>query len=131
MPVLFQKIIRREDLIRNRNVLYVFGDNAERRGMGGQAAEMRGEVNAVGVATKYSASICFGNDPDDIAVQKRIIDQDMKPLFGAVSAGRTVVWPTDGIGTGLARLSEVSPDTYDYLQEKLRGLLAAAQAGSQ
>ena len=39
---------------------YVFGDNMERRGLGGQAGVMRGEPNAIGVPTKWSPS----NRPD-------------------------------------------------------------------
>jgi redox-sensitive bicupin YhaK (pirin superfamily) len=33
--------------------LFVFGDNLRRTGFGGQAAEMRGEPNAVGIAPGY------------------------------------------------------------------------------
>ena len=35
--IIFQKMIYREDLIRNRSVIYVFGDNDLRIGKGGQA----------------------------------------------------------------------------------------------
>lgn len=52
MIVLHQKFIFREDLQANPDVYYLFGDNVERRGLGGQAKEMRGEPNAIGVATK-------------------------------------------------------------------------------
>lgn len=36
----------------NRDKLFLFGDNLERRGFGGQAAAMRAEPNAVGIPTK-------------------------------------------------------------------------------
>jgi hypothetical protein len=42
MPILYQHRIYRMDLIANPNILYVFGDNTKRVGMGGQAGEMRG-----------------------------------------------------------------------------------------
>ena len=126
MPVLFQKIVKREDLRRNPQVLYVFGDNVERVGLGGQAGEMRREVNAVGVATKYSPRVYFGEDPAEVMAQNRIIDQDMKPLFEKVNRGGIVVWPADGIGTGLADLPRVAPSTFAYLNQKLAALLKAA-----
>ena len=126
MPVLFQKIIDREDLRRNDGVLYVFGDNCKRVGLGGQARSMRGERNAVGVATKYSPFECFGESPQETEAQKRIIDQDMKPLFDHVKTGGIVVWPADGIGTGLARLPIEAPETFDYLEQKLAALLRTA-----
>lgn len=126
MPVLFQKMVDREDLRRNAQVLYVFGDNVQRVGFGGQARSMRGERNSVGVATKYSPRHCFGEDPAEVEAQNRIIDKDMKPLFEKVKQGGIVVWPTDGIGTGLADLPRVAPSTFAYLNQKLAALLKVA-----
>lgn len=126
MPLLFQKMVDREDLSRNRQVLYVFGDNVARVGRGGQARVMRGEPNAVGVATKFSPSACFSEDPGDVVTQNRVIDEDMKPLFEHLKAGGIVVWPADGIGTGLAELPTRSPSTWAYLQQKLAALLKTA-----
>lgn len=131
MPVIFQKMVDREDLIRNRRVLYVFGDNVERRGMGGQARAMRGEPNAVGVATKFSPSAFFSEDPGDVATQNRIIDEDMKRLFEKVKAGGVVIWPADGIGTERAELAVRSPSTWDHLQQKLAALLKTADLFSK
>lgn len=126
MPVLFQKIIKRADLIRNPQVLYVFGDNVARKGLGGQAAEMRHEGNAVGVATKYSPNSPFVEQHLATIAQKRIIDEDMKPLFDHVTKGGIVIWPTDGIGTGLAQLPQLAPTTFEYLEAKLAALIQAA-----
>lgn len=130
MPVLFQKMIFREDLRRNQQCLYVFGDNVLRKGMGGQAGHMRGEPNAIGVATKYRPSMdpedFFGEAPEQVAAQNRLLDEDMKPLFEHVKRGGIVVWPTDGIGSGLSELPTRAPQTWDYLQQKLAALLATA-----
>lgn len=131
MPVLFQKMVDREDLRRNPQVLYVFGDNVQRVGLGGQARAMRGERNAVGVVTKYSPSDYFGEDPAEVMTQNRMIDQDMKPLFDKVNRGGIVVWPADGIGTGLADLPRVAPSTFAYLNQKLAALLKAADLFSK
>lgn len=127
MPVVFQKMISREDLRRNEDILYVFGDNTVRRGMGGQAGAMRGERNAVGVATKSVPSThpdaYFGEEPEQVEAQIRIIDEDMKPLFDKVKTGGIVIWPTDGIGTGLSELPQRAPSTFAYLEQKLAALI--------
>ena len=57
MPVVKQKWITRDDLKRNPEHLFAFGDNMARRGLGGQAKEMRGEPNAVGVPTKWEPTM--------------------------------------------------------------------------
>ena len=53
MPLVHQKLILNADLRANPDVLYLFGDNVLRVGFGGQAKEIRGEPNAVGVRTKH------------------------------------------------------------------------------
>jgi hypothetical protein len=129
--VIFQKIIKNEDLRRNFAAgvpaLYVFGDNVLRKGLGGQAGEMRGEPNAVGVATKYLPSMerdaFFTEESAAIDAQKRILDTDMKPLFSHLKDGGIVIFPADGIGTGLSRLPELAPTTYAYLEEKLSAMV--------
>lgn len=127
MPVIFQKLYKRVDARMNPDVLYVFGDNVMRKGLGGQAGEMRGESNAVGVATKLSPYTYFGSTPEETLAQNRIIDNDMKPLFQHVITGGIVVWPTDGIGTGLADLVHKAPDTFDYLEQKLASLISVGK----
>lgn len=127
MPLLFQKRVDREDLIRNRAVLYVFGDNVERRGRGGQAREMRGEPNAVGIATKWAPDAYFSEDAGDVTAQNRIIDEDMKPLFAKVTSGGIVIWPAAGIGTQRAELALRAPSTWDHLKSKLAALMKAAE----
>jgi hypothetical protein len=131
MPVLFQFHVVREDLCRNRGVLYTFGDNTARRGYGGQAKQMRGEPNAVGVRVKYAPSMestaFFGEEPAEIIAQQRMIDEDFKRLFEHVKAGGVVIWPTRGIGTERAELPARAPSTFDYIKLKLAALLKAAE----
>lgn len=127
MPVIFQKHIVRSDLRRNPSVLYVFGDNMTRKGYAGQASEMRGEVNAVGISTKYSPYEKYTSHPVDLVNQQQRIDDDMKKLFTHIKSGGVVVWPSEGIGTGLADLKNAAPETFEYLQQKLGALLKAAQ----
>lgn len=120
MSLIFQHWICRADLRANRNVLYVFGDNEGRCGNGGQAAEMRGEPNAIGVATLMAPGR-FWNDTDT-SRQCAVIDADMAPLFDALRHGETVIFPLDGIGTGLADLERRAPATFAHLMAQIGAL---------
>lgn len=122
MPLILQHRIYRADLQANPSALYVFGDNEQRWGLGGQARECRGEPNAVGVAT-LKAPGEFWNERD-VAHQNAVIDADMMPVFEALAAGRLVVFPLDGIGTGLADLERRSPTTFAHLLKRVAELKA-------
>lgn len=113
MPLLFQKRIYRDDLRANPDVLYVFGDNEARVGMGGQAGEMRGEPNAVGVPTLAAPGQPWREDDADR--QCKVIDKNLAPVIKALTQGKTVVFPLDGIGTGIAELERRAPSTFAYL----------------
>lgn len=115
-----QAWITRADLQANPNTLYAFGDNEERWGLGGQAREMRGEPNAVGIATLKSPGVFWSDG--DAARQCAVIDADMAPLFTALDEGRSVVFPADGVGSGLADLERRSPTTWAHLQSKISEL---------
>ena len=55
MPVVRQKRIVRAELQANPHVLYLFGDNDQRDGYGGQAAEMRDEETGEPGASQLAA----------------------------------------------------------------------------
>jgi len=118
--LILQSRIYRADLRANPSVLYVFGDNDQRYGLGGQAKEMRGEPNAIGVATLWAPGV-FYSDANAVR-QNAIIDHDMTPLFKALKADRVVVFPLDGIGTGLADLERQSPLTWRHLHGRVAAL---------
>lgn len=123
MVVIRQKWIKREDLQNNRDVLYLFGDNFLQKGFGGQAAEMRGEVNAFGIATKKDPNhieTSYFTD-EEFDSNKAYIDNSLKSLSNILSLEiyKAVVIPLDGLGTGLADLPNKAPKTYAYLTEKL------------
>jgi len=105
------------DVKANPNKIYVFGDNTQRKGTGGQA-QIRNNPNAMGIATKLSPSMessAFMNDRD-LAKNKSIIDADIAKIK---ATGKPVVLPKDGLGTGLAKLKEKAPQTYNYLKQRL------------
>lgn len=104
----YRNFISRSDLVHERDTLFVFGDNLERRGFGGQAREMRGEPNAVGLPTKWVPSMqpsAFLTD-DDLPLFLEVISPDVVRL---IQHNGIIVWPSAGIGTGLARLAEHAP----------------------
>lgn len=112
--------ITRKDLKREPEKVFLFGDNLQRKGFGGQAKEMRGEPNAIGIVTKKKPS----NSPDaflsddDYESNCDIIDAD----FAQIPREKIIVIPASGIGTGLARMVEKAPRTFEYLQRKLKEL---------
>lgn len=117
-------IITREEVQKNPNVIYLFGDNDARTGLGGQAKEMRGEPNSFGISTKKRPSNddnAFKSDTE-LEQNKTIITQDIEKVLAAWRTGeyRAVVIPP--IGTGLAKLQEKAPETYAYLQAELKRL---------
>lgn len=126
MPVIFQKFIYRSDLQDNPDVLYIFGDNLVRKGRGGQAKEMRDEPNAVGIATKntpgHGERRHYFSD-NSFEEQKKVIDKDLEIVYKTLEEGGIVVWPSDGIGTGLSDLDKYSPDTARYIDDVLADLI--------
>jgi hypothetical protein len=122
--IIKQKWITREDLQAHPDWLYLFGDNEERRGKGGQAIAMRGEPSAVGIRVKRRPRLKdadFWTD-ETFAENCRMIDEDLAPVRKTLAEGGTIVLPEDGIGTGLAQLAERAPRTFTYLQKVLAEL---------
>ena len=105
MKIEYQKFIRREDLRKNPDKVYLFGDNTMHVGYGGQVGEMRGEPNAIGIPTLKEPGVFFTDDEYDM--NRQIIDE----AFRQIPADKTVVIPSDGLGTGIARLDRVAPST--------------------
>lgn len=106
--------------------LFAFGDNMSRTGRGGQAAEMRGEANAVGIPTKWRPARDPGayfrdadaDHPDVRAALRAAFDR----LEAALAAGGDVVWPEAGIGTGLAELETRAPRLHRYIAARFARL---------
>jgi hypothetical protein len=109
----------------NPDKIFLFGDNLERRGFGGQAAAMRGEPNAIGIPTKKSPSYADGAffTDNEFERNRAAIDLAFARLAEAVSnSNGVVVIPSDGLGTGRAELTKRAPRTFAYLQCRLTEL---------
>lgn len=122
--LLFQEWISRADLQDNPDKIYVFGDNVKRYGYGGQAKEMRGEPNAFGIPTKWAPSMSddsYFSDRqyNDIVI---ILDLHFQKLRSHIENGTSVVFPTNGIGTGLSQLPQRAPIVNDFIQNLIYDL---------
>lgn len=126
MPVIRQKMIFRDDLKANPNALYVFADNEARAGLGGQAKEMRGEPNAVGIRTKRVPSMSDDAFWSDAKAAKyyTMIQEDFEPVAKHLGLGKIVVIPADGLGAGLAELEKRAPQVARYLKNYVEILVA-------
>lgn len=122
--LLRQKFISRSDIQSNPDKIYLFGDNDLRTGLGGQAKEMRGEPNAIGVRTKKAPlndpSVYYTDNEFKDNVKK--INDDIQQIRNAMLRGKILVIPEDGIGTGLAELRTKAPKTFAHLQGALKYL---------
>lgn len=124
MAIEFRKIITRDMLRAEPGTLFVFGDNLLRVGLGGQAKEMRGEPNAVGIPTKKAprnSDDAFFSD-EDFDTVKPELDAAFAVLEQHLSAGGRVVWPSDGVGTGFAALPSRAPAIWSYLEQRRTAL---------
>lgn len=122
--ILYQYRIYRKDLRNNPQILYLFGDNYSRKGIGGQAKEMRGEPNAIGIRTKRNPDY----NPDSFLTDETFqtnceaINEDLAPVIKHLDQSGGIIIPSEGLGTGLAKLESNAPATFSYLQDALSNL---------
>lgn len=104
--------------------LYLFGDNLDRRGLGGQAAEMRGEPNAFGIAVKYHPTT-----NNDAYFSDRQLERNKTAITTDINHAlryykklqfKNLIIPQ--IGAGRAMLPQKAPETYDWLLTELKRL---------
>lgn len=120
----YVKKITRKMLQSEPETLFVFGDNMRRYGYGGQAKEMRDEPNAVGIPTKWSPADfeeAYFQDADLIKVMAEI-DRELDKLYAHAALGGEIVWPEDGIGTGMAQLPERAPKIWEFIENARKDL---------
>lgn len=98
--------------------LYVFGDNIMRVGNGGQAV-IRGCENSYGIATKRTPSMHESAFFSDTNHEYQCVFSDLLRLEEIYTSGKYeyIIFPSDGLGTGLARMPEKSPILYRRMNE--------------
>ena len=125
--------ITREMVQSARDTLFVFGDNMAGRGLGGQAAAMRGEPNTVGVPTKWAPerkrSAYFTDDDRLNRDVWHAIREAFDKMRSALDAGQNVVIPEDGLGTGLAELPARAPKLHAMIEAAIASLDCLAGTG--
>ena len=102
----------RESVSNDPDRYYIFGDNEQGIGTGGQAC-IRGLSNAFGIPTKRSAEDFWSDD--ELDANCRLIDE----AWLKIPTDKPWVISQEGLGTGLSELPERAPRTYQYLLHKL------------
>lgn len=120
----YWKFMSRSDLQENPHKLFVFGDNLLQVGLGGQAKEMRGEPNAIGIPTKRKPTMeedaFFEGSILSIAEwQKAVAPTFLELIFFQ----GIIAWPLHGIGTGRAELKTRAPGIF-LLIKRMEDILA-------
>jgi hypothetical protein len=112
-----------DDCLQHPDYLFIYGDNDIHQGKGGQAI-IRSQPNSLGVPTKKrptNQSTSFYTDQEyQQNIQK--IDQALAQIIGVSHLYKKIIFPKDGLGTGLAQLPMKAPKTYQYLRNKLNQL---------
>lgn len=107
-----------KDLLRQQpDKIFVFGCNMKRYGKGGQAI-IRDEPNAFGIATKRYPSRddwAYFSDKED---EKEFVLQDLRNLY-KIAQHKTIIFPSAGIGTGLAEMEKRSPVIWNMMCDVL------------
>jgi hypothetical protein len=107
-----------KDCTDNPDKLFIFGDNLAGTGTGGQAI-IRYQNNAFGIPTKRFPTMHEGAFFHDKDCERNHVLNALRDLY-TQGKMRTLVFPADGLGTGLAKMKEKSPliyrDMCDILQ---------------
>lgn len=106
--------------VKDSTDLFVFGDNLQRVGKGGQAI-IRDLPNSIGLVTKKEPNNnpeSFFNDSEldknQICILQDILDIKYKQILGS-----QLVFSEGGYGTGLSKLPEFAPLTFSKLNKLL------------
>lgn len=111
-----------DDVKSRPNMLFIYGDNLLHEGKGGQAI-IRDEPNTCGIPTKKKPidNDAFFSD-DEYEENVKIFKESIIKLIKMSSQYKYIVFPKDGLGTGLANLPAVAPRTYEYLVNAIKHL---------
>lgn len=112
-----------EGVMKHLEWLFVFGDNEVHQGRRGQSI-IRGASNTVGVPTKKRSTLqsdAFYRDTE-LKHNQDQIRRALQNIRQRLFTGRytRLVFPSEGLGTGLARLATLAPKTYRFLIYELQ-----------
>jgi hypothetical protein len=119
----------KEDVKNHPKYMFIFGDNDVEKGEKGQAI-IRKCPNAFGIPTTK-----FPNNNDssyytdeELEENKRKIKHAIKKIMKESSNYDALIFPKDGLGTGLAELPKRAPKTYKYLNKAIQKYLLNSQS---
>ncbi len=120
MEIIVEKNWYSEKMCRdNPQNIYIFGENQLQQGTnhkGGGQAIIRNCENSFGFCTKTSIAVYWNDRDYNFNVYQ--IEQDIKALK-ELSKNYTLVFPYNGLGTGLSALPQKAPKTFLYLSKRL------------
>lgn len=116
-----ERFITREMVRDNPQKIFIFGDNDEQVGFGGQAAQMRGEKNVIGIPTKKKPDMNEGSFYTDLEFEenKLKINAAIKEILKKIREGYDIVIPENGIGSGLSELNKRAPKTFKFINSSI------------
>jgi hypothetical protein len=101
----------------NPEKIFVFGCNLAGYGTAGQAC-IRKEPNAFGIPTKRYPSMEAGSFFTDRDCEREHVLKALRELY-SLAKRRTIVFPSKGIGVGMAKMRETSPKLFAEMNDIL------------
>lgn len=101
----------------NPDKIFVFGCNLAGYGTAGQAC-IRWEPNAFGIPTKRYPSMADGSFFKDSACERNHVLTALRELY-TLGRRHTIVFPSKGIGTGMAKMKQYSPLIFQEMNDIL------------
>ena len=103
----------------NPNTIFVFDDNLQREGKEGQAV-VRDEPNSFGIATKVRPNNQFGSFFRDTNESHAVaIVNDLHALMKLRDIGKTIMFPSAGLGSEIAQMWKYAPKLLSNLTQLL------------
>ena len=124
--------VTKEAMRQRPDDLFVFEDNMARRGSRGQAREIRGEPNALGIPASWDPKggqgASFSDADWDKPNVRRAVTSALDQIERAVADGQTVVVASDGVGAGQGKLAQNAPAIARFIDERLKAIEAGQAA---
>ena len=114
--------ITKEIIENSINTIYIFGDNLQHRGLGGQAKICRPFVDkgkAIGIPTKRSPTMYDNAFFSDKVDEAKAINKAISKILLKYTEGNKIVF-LPNIGKGYAKMPDKSPILYKLLVEFIK-----------